>query len=156
MRAPVVAEQREGGRGERDVAVVTALSGHMDEQAGTVHLGHLEAGAFREPQATGIDGDETDPVDGKAHEGEDAPDLLATEDDGQRVRLRRTHQRQARERLAERVLDEDLMPHSAMVTVARAACWTWVRWRKYWRRSSSVTRSGDLWTCRASWRMAWT
>ena len=108
MGAPVVAQQREGRLRQGHVPVVLSLPGHMDEPTGAVDLGHLEASPFQEPQATGVDRDETDPVDREAHEVENAPDLLATEHDGQRVRLRRAHQRQARERLAERVLDEEL------------------------------------------------
>jgi hypothetical protein len=37
---------------------------------------------------------------------------------------------------------KNLMPHRAMVTVARAQCWTCVRCRKYCRNSSSVTGRG--------------
>jgi len=108
MRPPVVAQQREGRLRQGDVAVVLPLPGHMDEPAGPVHLGHLETRALQEPQATGVDRNEADPVDGKAHEVKDAPDLLAAEHGGQLVRVRRAHQRQARERFAERVLDKEL------------------------------------------------
>ena len=34
------------------------------------------------------------------------------------------------------------MPQRAMVAVVRATFFSRVRWRKYWRSSSSVTRSG--------------
>ena len=80
----------------------------MDQSAGAVDLRHLETRALQQPQATGVDGDEAEPIDGQPDQRQDAPDLVAAEDDGQPVRLRWAHQRQDRERLAERVLDEEL------------------------------------------------
>ena len=108
VRPPVIAQEREGRRRERDVAVVLSLPGHMDEPAGAVDLGHLEARPFQQAQAAGVDGDQTDPVDRETDERENAADLVPTQHDRQAMGLGRAHQRQRRERLAEGTFDEEL------------------------------------------------
>jgi len=104
----VIAQQREGRRGERDGAVVLPLPGDMDQAARPIDLGHLAAGPFQETQATGREGDEPHPVDRQAHEREHATDLVATEHDGPSMGLRGAHQRQGGDGLAARALEEAL------------------------------------------------
>ena len=56
---PIAAQQVEGGWGERDVAVLGALSPvDMDHHAGGVDIGDFDVETFVESQAAGIDGGE--------------------------------------------------------------------------------------------------
>ena len=54
---PIAAEQLEGGKGERDVAILGALSSvDMDHHAGGIDIGDFEVETFVKSQATGVDG----------------------------------------------------------------------------------------------------
>ncbi len=54
---PIAAEQAEGGRWERDVTILGALSPvDMDHHAGGIDIGDFQVETFMESQATGIDG----------------------------------------------------------------------------------------------------
>ena len=56
---PIASEQLEGGLGERDVAILGALSTvDMDHHAGGIDIGDFEVETFVESQAAGIDGGE--------------------------------------------------------------------------------------------------
>ena len=56
---PIAAEQIEGGWGQRDVAILGALSTvDMDHHAGGIDIGDFEVETFMESQAAGIDGGE--------------------------------------------------------------------------------------------------
>ncbi len=54
---PIASEQLEGGKGERDVAILGALPAvDMDHHAGGIDIGDFEVKTFMESQAAGIDG----------------------------------------------------------------------------------------------------
>ena len=56
---PIASEQLEGGKGERDVAILGALPPvDMDHHAGGIDIGDFEVETFMESQAAGIDGGE--------------------------------------------------------------------------------------------------
>lgn len=56
---PIASEQLEGGKGERDVAILGALPPvDMDHHAGGIDIGDFQVETFMESQAAGIDGGE--------------------------------------------------------------------------------------------------
>ena len=83
--APVFAQAGEGGGRDGDVAVAAALAVDVQEHAVGLDIGDGKAGPFEEPQTAGVDRDETGAVNRQAHAAEDAPDLLATQNDGKRL-----------------------------------------------------------------------
>jgi hypothetical protein len=40
--------------------------------------------------------------------------------------------------------------HNAMVALGRATCFSFAKYRKYWRNCSSVSCAGLMWKCSAS------
>lgn len=63
MSEPVLAQQMEGRLGQRDVAVLGALTAvDMDHHALAVDVGDFEMPRFVKAQATGVDGGEKDVV----------------------------------------------------------------------------------------------
>jgi len=80
--APVFAQAIEGGAGEGDVAVAASLAVNVEEHPVALDIGDSEASPLEEPQAAGIDRDQTGAVNGQAHTAEDAADLLTAENDG--------------------------------------------------------------------------
>jgi len=95
MGAPMIAQQLKGGGGKWDLAVLAALAADAQNAPGTVDIGNLEIGAFHEAQAAGVDGGQANAVDVDADDVEDAPDLLATENDGERLVVARLGDMQA-------------------------------------------------------------
>ena len=127
MRQPVFAQASEGGAGQGDIAVAASLAVNVQEHAVALDVGDGEMGSFEEPQAAGINRDETGAVDGKANATQDAANLLATEDDGSffsRCGRARPNRVQVRSRVDSK---KNLMPHRAMVKLARAKCFTLIR-----------------------------
>jgi hypothetical protein len=79
--SPIVAEQVEGRRGKRDVAVLGALSPvDMDHHAGRVDIGDFEVEAFVESEAAGIDGGEIGVILGGFDLGQEAADFFPAKD----------------------------------------------------------------------------
>jgi hypothetical protein len=103
----VLSEQVESHRGQGYLAVTTALAADMEDSAGTVDIGELEAGAFHEAQATCVDSGQADAIDGDADGVENAPDLLSAEDDGERLGVARLGDVQAFPIAAERLVVEE-------------------------------------------------
>jgi hypothetical protein len=65
--APMLTEFLKQSLLKRDVAIPIGLTMDVKEHAIAVHVGDLEPGTFREPQATGIYGRQTDPVNRDAN-----------------------------------------------------------------------------------------
>jgi hypothetical protein len=77
---PIASEQLEGGLGERDVAVLGALSPvDMDHHAGGVDIGDFEVEAFMKSEAAGIDGGEIGVILEGMDLGENTSDFFNTE-----------------------------------------------------------------------------
>src|SRR6266496_3041871 len=82
MGEPLAAEQGEGARGQRDIAVFEAFTTtYLELHAGTVDPANLEVDALADPQAAGIDGGETRVVGRVVKLIQNAPDLINAEDD---------------------------------------------------------------------------
>jgi len=81
----MLSQQLEDGVGKRDLAVPAALAADAEDAASTVDIGNLEVGALHEAQATAVDRGQADAIDVDADGVEDAPDLLAAEDHGERL-----------------------------------------------------------------------
>jgi hypothetical protein len=81
MDEPVAAEQGEGARGQRDIAILKALAAaYLELQARAVDPADLKIDAFADAQATGVDGREAGVVRRVVELRENAPDLIDTED----------------------------------------------------------------------------
>ncbi len=77
---PIAAEQTEGGRWERDVAIFGALSSvDMDHHAGGIDIGDFKVETFVKSQATGVDGGKIGIVLEGFDQGKNASDLLTAE-----------------------------------------------------------------------------
>src|SRR3970040_1313367 len=79
VRAPVRSEERQRGVGERNVAILAALAVDLDELTVAVDIGHLEPRAFHKAETTSVDGGEAGAVHRDPDPIEDAPDLLAVQ-----------------------------------------------------------------------------
>ena len=81
---PIAAEEVEGGWGERDVAVLGALSTmDMDHHTGGVDIGDFEMEAFVESEAAGIDGGEIGVILKGMDLGKNASDFIHAENGGE-------------------------------------------------------------------------
>jgi len=85
MGAPVLSEDVEGLDGQGDVAVLAGLAVDVKEHPAAVDVGDLKVSAFKQPQAAGVDGDQTGAVDGQANAVQDPLDLLAAQNHGELV-----------------------------------------------------------------------
>jgi len=78
--SPIASEQLEGGKGERDVTVLGALSTvNMDHHAGGVDIGDFEVEAFVKSEAAGIDGGEIGAILEGMDLGKNASDFFTAE-----------------------------------------------------------------------------
>ncbi len=94
---PGLAEQREGLLGQRHRAVLRPCAiAHVHEQAGTIHVGPLQGGAFLEPQTTGRDGAQAGAVARQPPPLEERGPFLQAKDDGERGLLGGPHEGQGR------------------------------------------------------------
>ncbi len=81
---PIAAEQTESGLGERDVAILGALSTvDMDHHASGIDIGDFEVEAFMKSEAAGIDGGEIGVILGGMDLGKNGSDFFAAEDGGE-------------------------------------------------------------------------
>src|SRR5262245_29366599 len=109
MGGPAPAYQGQGAGRQRHVAIFIALTTlDMQLHTGAVNLRNLEADAFQQPQATGIDGAQADPVMWQPDLVEDTPDLIRAEHYGQLVLLGWPHEGQGWPVALEGVLEEEL------------------------------------------------
>jgi len=79
----VLAEELEGGVGQGHGALLTALARDPEQPAPPVDVLDPEVGALEAAEPARVDGEEADAEAGVAHLGEDLPDLVAAEDDGE-------------------------------------------------------------------------
>jgi hypothetical protein len=83
MGPPIASEQGEGRLGDRDVAILGALSPvNMDHHAGGVDIGDFEVETFVKSQATGVDGREIDVVLESLDLGKNTSDFIDVENGG--------------------------------------------------------------------------
>ena len=76
----IAAEQMEGGLGERDVAILGALSSvGMDHHAAGIDIGDFEVETFMESQAAGIDGGKIGVILECFDQGKNASDFFNSE-----------------------------------------------------------------------------
>jgi len=116
MGFPVGAQQRECICRQGDIPVFGALAAvDMDLEALPIHIGDLQGEGFMEPEAQAINGGEVDLVVQGSGRLEEPPDLLHTEDSGELVDGRRTHEREGMP-----VALEDMLIEEANATVADA------------------------------------
>jgi hypothetical protein len=81
---PIAAEEVEGRRGERDVAVLGTLSPvDMDHHASGIDIGDFKVKAFVKSQAAGIDGGEIGVILEGFDLGKDGTDFFDAEDGGE-------------------------------------------------------------------------
>ena len=81
---PIAAEQTEGGRWERDVAIFGALSSvDMDHHAGGIDIGDFEVETFVKSQATGVDGGKIGIILEGFDTGQNASDFIHAENGGE-------------------------------------------------------------------------
>jgi hypothetical protein len=85
VRAPVVAQEREGVVRKRDVAILGALAVDVEQRAVAIDIRHLEADTLHEPEPAGVNGGEADAVDSDPHRVEHPPHFVAAQDDGELV-----------------------------------------------------------------------
>ena len=84
MREPLLAQEVEGAFGKRDVAIGVALAAaNVQEHAFGVDVADLQAQAFAQAQAAGIDQGQADPVIEGDDAGQDPAHFGGREDDGQ-------------------------------------------------------------------------
>jgi hypothetical protein len=77
MSEPVLAQQMEGGLGQRDVTILGTLAAvDMDHHAPAVDVGDFEMAGFVKAQAAGVDGGEKDVVREVFHLGQNASDFF--------------------------------------------------------------------------------
>ena len=121
VRAPVRAQERERGVGERDVAILAALAlMNVQQCAVPIHVAHMQANAFHQAESAGVDGGEARTIRRAPHRVEDAPHFVAAQHDGEFLRPFGTRDVEHPPRLAERLLIEELDP--AEGDGVRAAC----------------------------------
>jgi hypothetical protein len=105
---PGLAEHREGLLWQRHRAVLRpGAIAHVHEPAGTSNVGHLQGGAFLEPQTTGIDGAQAGAGARQPHTLEERVPFLQAEDDGERVLLGWPHEGQGSPFPCERMCVEE-------------------------------------------------
>jgi hypothetical protein len=82
MRFPLLAQELERAVGQRNIAVLVALAAaDVQEHAFGIDIPDLEAQAFPQTQAAGVDGGEADAVVQFGHGGENAAHLAGREND---------------------------------------------------------------------------
>ncbi len=92
-----------------DVAIFAAFAAlDMEHHAGAVDLSDLQGSPFLEAQATRVDCGETDAIARQTETAEHTSDLLATQDDGEFLLLRRANEVQGRPGTLHRMLIEKL------------------------------------------------
>src|SRR5712691_3137569 len=154
MGAPVVAQPREERRRQRHVAVAAALAVNVQQHPATVDVGDLDPRAFEQPQAARVDRRQALAVDADAHQSEYLPHLVAAEHGGQPRRRRGPHEAERRPGWCSVCSYRNRIAHNAIVAVVRATCFSFTKYRKYWRNCSSVSCAGLAWKCSAGWRTA--
>ena len=86
MGFPLFAQQLQGALGQGNVAIAVAFAlADVQELTLGVDVAHLEAQAFAQAQAAGVNEDQADAMIQCGNQGEDAPHLGSGEDDGQLV-----------------------------------------------------------------------
>ena len=105
--APVRAQERERGVGERHVAILAALAVDVEQRAIAVNVRHVQTKAFHEAKPAGVDRGEADAVRVDPHGVEDPPHLVAAQHDGEFLRPFGTRDVEHPPRLAERLLIEE-------------------------------------------------
>lgn len=121
------AEQVQGLVGQGNVAVLAALAVDVEQPAVAIDVGDLEAGALEQTQAAGVDGDQTGAVDRQTDAAQDpVPSSRLSTTGSFFSRGGRTRSQIAHSRRRERS-QKNLIPHSAMVKLARAKRFTLVR-----------------------------
>ena len=84
VRFPLLAQEQQGALGQRDVAVLIALTGaDVQEHALRIDIAHLQAQAFAQTQAAGVNRDETHAMIQGGNRGEDFSHFGGGEHDGQ-------------------------------------------------------------------------
>ena len=84
VRFPLLSQEQQRALGQRDVAVLIAFAGaDVQERALRIDIADLQAQAFAQAQAAGVNGDETDPMIQGGNSAEDAAHFGAGEHDGQ-------------------------------------------------------------------------
>jgi len=63
MRAPVGAQQLQGGHRQGDLALLAALAAHAQDAPRAIDIGDLETRAFHQAQTAAVDRGQADPVD---------------------------------------------------------------------------------------------
>jgi hypothetical protein len=79
---PVVAQQDESALWDRDDPISSTLAAYVDDLALAIDVRRSQVGPLPQPQATGVDGDEAEAIDGDLDPCEDRLDLFPREDDG--------------------------------------------------------------------------
>jgi len=108
--APVRAEALQRGRRQGHVPVLLPLAVDVEQHPGAVHSRDLQVRAFEQPQPAGVDGGQADAVDRDARLGQDPPDLLPAQDDGQLVLPRGADEPEGGPIPLQRALVEELDP----------------------------------------------
>jgi len=81
---PLLAQVQQGALGQRDVAILIAFAGaDVQEHPLRIDIADLQAQAFAQAQAAGVNGDETDAMIQGGNSAEDAAHFGAGEHDGQ-------------------------------------------------------------------------
>jgi len=78
MRFPVFPQALKGDFGQRHVAVLIALAtADVEEHAFGINVAHLEAQAFAQAQAAGVDEQQADALIGRGHRSQHPADFGA-------------------------------------------------------------------------------
>ncbi len=92
---PGLAKHRAGRLWQRHLPVLRPYAvAHVDDHPGPINIGHLQGGAFLQPQATGREGAQAGARAGSPHTLEDRVAFLQAEDDRELVRLGGPHEGQ--------------------------------------------------------------
>ena len=84
VRFPLLAQQQERAPGQRNVTILIALAAaDVKEHALGINVAHLQTEPFAQPQAAGINEDQTDPMIQGGDGAEDAAGFGGGEDDGE-------------------------------------------------------------------------
>jgi hypothetical protein len=108
MRAPVSAQQFQRRLGQGHIAVLLAFTVDVQEQPRTVHIRHLQPGAFQQAQATGVDRCQTCPIDRNLHCRKCQPYLFPAQHHGQLPLPGWAHKAQRGPLLLQRLLVKEL------------------------------------------------
>lgn len=141
----LVTKQGEGALWQWNVAVLHAFATTaLELHASAVDPADLEVDALADAQAAGVDGGQASIVGRLVDKGEDVPDLLNTEHNGQSLDLTGSKQVEAGPGALKGNLEEELERSDSDRGRGARKTTDFVEGEKNWRNSSSVTCSGDL------------